>query len=61
MRHRGCVGQVILLETGDIARFAEVGNYASYCRCVGSRHESNGKKKGEGNTMNGRGRVLVLL
>ncbi len=44
---------VILLETGDIARFADVGNYASYCRCVGSKHESNGKKKGEGNTKNG--------
>jgi transposase len=44
---------IILLETGDIARFADVGNYASYCRCVGSRHESNGKKKGEGNTKNG--------
>ena len=44
---------VILLETGDIARFANVGNYASYCRCVGSKHESNGKKKGEGNTKNG--------
>ena len=44
---------VILLETGDINRFAGVGNYASYCRCVGSRHESNGKKKGEGNTKNG--------
>lgn len=44
---------VILLETGDITRFADVGNYASYCRCVGSRHESNGKKKGAGNTKNG--------
>jgi transposase len=44
---------VILLETGDIARFASAGDYASYCRCVGSRHESNGKKKGEGNTKNG--------
>lgn len=44
---------VILLETGDITRFADVGHYASYCRCVGSRHESNGKKKGEGNTKNG--------
>ena len=39
---------VILLETGDVTRFADVGNYASYCRCVGSKHESNGKKKGEG-------------
>lgn len=44
---------VILLETGDIERFADVGNYASYCRCVGSAHMSNDKKKGEGNTKNG--------
>lgn len=44
---------VILLETGSIERFADVGNYASYCRCVSSIHESNGKKKGEGNTKNG--------
>ena len=44
---------VILLETGSIDRFADVGNYASYCRCVGSVHVSNGKKKGEGNTKNG--------
>jgi transposase len=44
---------VILLETGSIERFADVGNYASYCRCVGSIHVSNGKKKGEGNTKNG--------
>lgn len=41
---------VILLETGDIQRFADVGNYVSYCRCVGSAHLSNGKKKGAGNT-----------
>lgn len=47
------LASVILLETGDINRFADVGNYASYCRCVGSRHLSNGKKKGEGNTKNG--------
>ena len=44
---------VILLETGSIERFADVVNYASYCRCAGSRHESDGKKKGEGNTKNG--------
>jgi transposase len=30
-----------------------VGNYASYCRCVGSQKISNGKKKGQGNTKNG--------
>ena len=47
------LAMVILLETGNIDRFADVGNYASYCRCVGSIHESNGKKKGEGNTKNG--------
>ncbi|MEM5318641.1 IS110 family transposase [Paraburkholderia sp. JHI869] len=43
----------IMLETGSIGRFAEVGNFSSYCRCVDSRRESNGKKKGEGNTKNG--------
>jgi transposase len=43
----------IMLETGDIARFASVGNYASYCRCVGSQKISNGKIKGKGNTKNG--------
>jgi transposase len=43
----------IMLETGDIGRFATVGNYASYCRCVGSQKLSNGKRKGQGNTKNG--------
>ena len=43
----------ILLETGDIGRFAGPGNYASYCRCVGSDRISNGKSKGKGNTKNG--------
>jgi transposase len=43
----------IMLETGDIGRFATVGNFASYCRCVGSQKISNGKKKGQGNTKNG--------
>ena len=40
----------IMLETGEIERFASVGNYASYCRCVGSQKISNGKRKGSGNT-----------
>jgi len=44
---------VIYLETGPIERFAAPGNYASYARCVGSEHTSNGKKKGQGNTKNG--------
>ena len=43
----------IMLETGTVARFANVGNFSSYCRCVDSRRESNGKKKGEGNAKNG--------
>jgi transposase len=43
----------IMLETGDIERFASVGEYASYCRCVGSERLSNGKRKGRGNTKNG--------
>jgi transposase len=43
----------IMLETGCISRFARVGNFGSYCRCVDSLRESNGKKKGEGNTRNG--------
>lgn len=44
---------VIMLETGDVSRFAQVGNFASYARCVSSIRISNGKKKGEGNTKNG--------
>jgi transposase len=43
----------IMLETGTIARFAQVGNFSSYCRCVDSLRESNGKKKGKGNAKNG--------
>jgi transposase len=43
------LGLTIMLETGDISRFDAPGNYASYCRCVNSIRESNGKKKGTGN------------
>jgi len=43
----------IMLETGDIRRFKQVGHYASYCRCVDSQKLSNGKKKGKGNQKNG--------
>jgi len=43
----------IMLETGAVARFARVGNFSSYCRCVDSERISNGKKKGEGNVKNG--------
>lgn len=43
----------IMLEVGDISRFAEVGNYSSYCRCVNSQRLSSGKKKAENNRKNG--------
>lgn len=43
----------IALETGEINRFAKVGNFTSYCRLVTSQRLSNGKKKGEGNRKNG--------
>jgi len=47
------LGLTIMLEVGDIRRFHEVGNYASYCRCVQSIRTSNDKKIGEGNRKNG--------
>jgi len=43
----------IALETGEISRFAKVGNFTSYCRLVASQRLSNEKKKGEGNRKNG--------
>lgn len=43
----------IMLEVGDIHRFAKVGHYSSYCRCVKSQRLSDGKKKGENNKKNG--------
>jgi transposase len=43
----------ILLETGPIERFAQVGNYSSYARCVPTDKISNGKSKGKGNSKNG--------
>lgn len=43
----------IMLETGPVSRFVEVGNYVSYCRKVSSEWTSNGKSKGGGNKKNG--------
>jgi len=43
------LGLAIMLETGALERFARVGNFASYARCVDSQRLSNDKKKGEGN------------
>jgi transposase len=51
------VGKVLTLtimyEVGQIARFATVGDFASYCRCVKTERFSNGKRKGSGNRKNG--------
>jgi transposase len=47
------LAMTIMLETGDIRRFTDVGNYVSYARLVGSSHMTNGKRKGSGNTKNG--------
>ena len=44
---------IIMLEAGDINRFAKAGNIASYCRCVSSKRLSDGKSKGKGNRKNG--------
>jgi len=43
----------IMQEVGEVSRFATVGKYCSYCRCVKSQRLSNSKKKGEGNRKNG--------
>jgi transposase len=47
------LGLTMMLEVGNLNRFEKVGNYSSYCRCVGSSRISNGKKKGENNKKNG--------
>jgi len=39
----------IMLETGEIGRFAKVGHFASYARCVDAKRLSNEKKKGSNN------------
>jgi transposase len=47
------LGLTILLETGPVGRFADVGHYVSYCRKVPSQWLSDGKRKGQGNRRNG--------
>ena len=47
------LAMTIMLEVGDIGRFAQVGNFASYSRCVSSQRLSDGKTKGHGNRKNG--------
>lgn len=43
----------IMLETGSIERFQNVGDYVSYCRKVPVGWTTNGKTKGKGNKKNG--------
>jgi transposase len=44
---------LIIVESGDITRFKQVGNYASYCRRVKATKTSNDKSKGYANRRNG--------
>ncbi len=44
------LGMTITMEVGDIKRFAEPGNFASYCRTVEAKRTANSKKKGENNS-----------
>jgi transposase len=44
------LGMTITMEVGDIKRFAQAGNFASYCRAVEAKRTSNSKKKGENNS-----------
>jgi transposase len=47
------LAMTIMYEAGSMDRFAKVGQFASYGRCVGSSRWSNGKQKGKGNRKNG--------
>jgi hypothetical protein len=47
------LGLTITLETGNIKRFPDDGDYASYSRCVSSNRISNKKNKGSNNRKNG--------
>ena len=47
------LGMTIRWETGELGRFATVGDVASYGRWVGSQNVSNGNRKGQGKTKNG--------
>ncbi len=40
------IALTIMCEVGDIRRFAKVGNFASYCRCVSTARISNAKRNG---------------
>ena len=44
------LGMTITMEVGEIKRFADPGNFASYCRTVEAQRTSNQKKKGANNS-----------
>lgn len=44
------LGMTVTLEVGDIKRFTDPGNFASYCRTVEARRTSNSKKKAANNS-----------
>jgi len=44
------LGMTMTMEVGDIKRFADAGNFASYCRTVEAKRTSNSRKKGENNS-----------
>ena len=44
------LGMTITMEVGDIQRFADPGNFASYCRTVAAQRVSNSKQKGQNNS-----------
>lgn len=47
------IASTIQYETGDIERFATVGNYVSYCRLVRAQRNTNQRSKGQGLRKNG--------
>jgi transposase len=44
------LGMTITMEVGDSKRFADPGNFASYCRTVEAKRTSNSKSKGDNNS-----------
>jgi len=44
------LGMTMTMEVGDIKRFADAGNFASYCRTVEAKRTSNDKRKGDNNS-----------
>jgi transposase len=51
----------IMYEAGDMSRFATVGDFVSYGRCVDATRTSNGKKKANNNEKNGNACLLSTI